>query len=104
MVKCGKFTWSHICKSQNTNKSVFFSVPEFINSFEIHDWVVVFLREIAVEHVNSGEVRNTNKQTNNPDYLLKSQPNVYLMGNNMTISTNGEPRNDRWYTQTLIII
>ena len=38
-----------------------FTVPEFINSFEVNDWVVVFLREIAVEHVNSGEVSLTDK-------------------------------------------
>ncbi len=30
-------------------------VPEFINSFEVGDWVMFFFREIAVEHVNSGE-------------------------------------------------
>ncbi|XP_038079302.1 semaphorin-6D-like isoform X32 [Patiria miniata] len=30
-------------------------VPEFIKSFEVGDWVVFFFREIAVEHVNSGE-------------------------------------------------
>lgn len=31
-------------------------VPEFINSFEVGEWVMFFFREIAVEHVNSGEV------------------------------------------------
>ncbi|XP_071844167.1 semaphorin-1A-like [Apostichopus japonicus] len=32
-----------------------FNSPTFIQSFEVDEWILVFFREIAVEHVNSGD-------------------------------------------------